>query len=74
MASIIILTFYSVVKIRLIMYCTCGGMIALSIITFTFLVIIAVVYPNLAQICAYADNQLSTGANAVIFFQKLSFT
>lgn len=67
----IILACYSVVKVRLIMYLTCGFMLFLSFISFALLIIIAALAPNLSQICSYADRQFVSGNTTATFFSNL---
>ena len=67
----IILACYSVVKVRLIMYLTCGFMLFLSFISFALLILIAAIAPNLSQICSYADHQFASGSTTATFFANL---
>lgn len=67
----IILACYSVVKVRLIMYLTCGFMLFLSFISFALLIIVAAMAPNLSQICSYVDTKLASGNTTTTFFSDI---
>lgn len=72
--SAILLGCFSVVRIRLIIYFSCGIMYFLSIISFVLLIILSIVEPNLSQICVYMQNKFTTGAGTSDFFSKLGYT
>ena len=70
----IILACFSVVKVRLIMYCACSFLFFFGFISFGFLIFLAAVAPNLAQTCSYLDTKLSTGAGTADLFTRLGFS
>lgn len=72
--SAILLGCFSVVRIRLIMYFTCGFMYFLSIISFGILIFLSILGPNLSQVCSYMGNKFSTGAGTADFFSKMGWS
>ena len=67
----VLLACFSVVRIRLVMYFTCGLMYFLAIFTFVFLILLGILVPTISQICAYTDGKLATGAGTYDFFNRL---
>ena len=61
----IIITCCSVVRARHLIYCTCTFLFLLGVISFALLIATAILLPNIAQVCKYVDNKLSTGAGTV---------
>lgn len=69
----IVIACCSVVKARHVVYCTCTFLMMLGLISFILLMAMAVLMPNLAQICGYMDKKLSTGASTVSLFKSFQF-
>jgi hypothetical protein len=69
----IILACFSVVKVRLIMYFACVFLFILGLISFTLMIVLSALAPNVSQICGYMDTKLSTGAGTTTFFSRLGF-
>jgi hypothetical protein len=70
----ILLAFFSVVRIRLIMYFTCGIMYFLSLLSFVLLIFLALLGPNLSQVCSYMETKFATGAGTQDFFAKMGWS
>lgn len=58
--SAIILTCFTVVRIRLVIYFACSFLIAMAVVTFCLLVLMGILMPNVGQLCTYVDNKLKT--------------
>ena len=69
--SAIIITCCSVVRLRLIIYCTCSSLLLFAFATFGLTIALGVMVPNYAQFCAYADEKLSTASGRTYLFNKL---
>ena len=69
-----ILACFSVVKVRLIIYFACVFLFIVGFISFTLLIILSAIAPNLSQICHYMDSKLATGAGTSTLFTKLGFS
>jgi hypothetical protein len=70
----VLLACFSVVRIRLIIYFTCGIMYFLSVIAFILLIVLSILGPTLSQVCAYMDTKLATGAGTNDFFSKMGWS
>jgi hypothetical protein len=70
----VLLACFSVVRIRLIIYFTCGIMYFLSVISFILLIALSILGPTLSQVCAYMDTKLATGAGTYDFFSKMGWS
>ena len=64
----IILTCCTVVRVRLVIYCTCSFLLFFGIITFVLLIVLGIMIPDVAQFCAYADDKLTTEAGISYLF------
>lgn len=64
----LVLTCCSIVKARHIIYCTCASLLLLGIVSFVLLLVMAVMLPSIAQMCAYADTQLADSNKTVNLF------
>jgi len=69
----ILLACFTVVRSRLIIYFTCGGLVFLNIITFAMLIGFAYIHPNLSQTCAYMDVQLTSGSTTKTMFTNMGY-
>ena len=56
--SAIVITCCSVVRLRLVIYCTCSLLLLLGAITLVLTIVLGVMVPNYSQFCAYADKKL----------------
>ena len=71
--SAVVLTCFTVVRVRLVLYFTCGILMFMAVITFAMLIVFGVFLPNISQACAYIDKKISTEAGLVDVFDKLLF-
>jgi len=57
----VLLAFCTVVRTRLIMYFTCPFLALFVLVGFVFLIGLAFMQPQMAQMCSYADKRLVSG-------------
>jgi hypothetical protein len=69
----ILIACFTVVRSRLIIYFTCGGLIVFNLITFLMLIVFAYIHPNLSQTCAYMDVQLTSGSTTKAMFTNMGY-
>ncbi len=69
----IILTCCTVVKIRLMIYFTCGFLVFFGMICFALMIFFSMAQPVVTQVCSYSDRSLSTGAGAKTLLVNLGF-
>lgn len=69
----ILIVFCTVIRARLIMYFTCGFLVALGLAGFCFLVYLAFVHPQMNQVCAYVDKRLVSGNSTKILLEKMGY-
>lgn len=70
----ILLTFCTVVRVRLLIYGTCSGLVFLGILCFAIFICIAYMMPNLGNICNYVNNRIQNGVTTQIMFNKAGFS
>jgi hypothetical protein len=71
--SAVVLTCFTVVRVRMVIYFTCSFLIFMAIITFCMLIVFAIFLPNVSQACAYIDRKMETPAGIVSLMNNLQF-
>ena len=71
--SAIILTCFTVVRVRLVIYCSCAMLYFIGVITFALIISLGFLIPNVSQLCSYADEKLTTSAGINSLFTSLEF-
>ena len=74
LVSAVLIACCSVVRVRLVLYCSCSFLLFLGMATFALLICLGIMVPNYAQFCKYADELLSTPAGIEYLFGKLKFS
>jgi hypothetical protein len=69
----VLIACFTVVRSRLIIYFTCGGLTIFNLITFSMLITFSYIHPNLSQTCAYMDVQLTSGTNTKNMFTSMGY-
>jgi hypothetical protein len=65
------IAFFSVVRMRLILYLVCSILVVLGVIGFIALIFLAIAAPLTYQTCSYIDVQLSTSTGTANLFTNL---
>lgn len=63
----------TVVRARMLIYCTCGFLMAMAVITLALTIAATYGLVTMSQICAYADRQLATPDGTAYLLNNLKF-
>ena len=69
----VILACCAVVRVRLVIYFTCGFMYFLGFISFVALIAVSIAGPTTSQTCKYIDRQLTNGSTTVDFLKNMGW-
>lgn len=68
-----VLTCCTVVRVRMVLYFTCGILMFMAVITFCMLIVFGAFLPNVSQACGLVDRRMANGYGLVNVLNNLQF-